>query len=84
MKKLLYYSASWCHPCKMMGPIVDELKKEGYNITKVDIDKEQKLVDKYGVMSIPTFIVVEDDVEVDRLIGVQSKDKLKSYSSLTQ
>lgn len=75
-KRLLDFYAEWCQPCKMQGPVIDELKKEGFNVKKVDIDTEEELTSKYGVMSIPTMIVVENGKEIKRFMGVQSKATL--------
>ena len=75
-KKLLDFYADWCQPCKMQAPVIDELKKEGFNVKKVDIDTEEELTSKYGVMSIPTMIVVENGKEIKRFMGVQSKATL--------
>ena len=77
-KQILYFRADWCQPCKMVGPVVDKLKEEGYNIKKIDIEVDRDSVDKYGVMSIPTFILVENDKEVERFTGVQTETKLKN------
>ncbi len=62
-----------------MEPIVEELEKElkgKVEIEKIDVDKNQALAAKYGVMSIPTYVVVKDDKEVARIIGATSKDNL--------
>lgn len=78
MKRLLYFKAAWCQPCKMQGPIIDELKEDKFNVKKVDVDddKNEKIVTKYGVMSIPTLIVVEKGKEVKRFVGLQTKQVL--------
>ena len=62
----------------MQGPIIDELKEDKFNVKKVDVDddKNEKIVTKYGVMSIPTLIVVEKGKEVKRFVGLQTKQVL--------
>lgn len=82
------FYANWCGPCKIMEPILAEMEKEmsgQIRITKIDVDQEQDAISKYGVMSIPTYIIVKDDKEVDRSIGAISKEalaqKIKSYLS---
>ena len=80
-KALVDFWATWCAPCRMMSPILDELAEEtdeGTLIAKVNVDQEQQLAHEYKVMSIPTLILFEDGVEVERLVGVTSKEKLKS------
>ena len=79
MLKLLDFWAEWCGPCKFMEPILDELEKElGGKVTieKINVDENQELTAKHGVMSIPTYIVTKDDKEVERIIGATSKDNL--------
>ncbi len=74
-----------CGPCRIMNPILEELEKElGDKVTveKINVDENQELASKYGVMSIPTYIVLKDDKEVGRKIGVTSKaDLLKLLQS---
>ena len=80
VKVLVDFWATWCNPCKMMHPVLEELEKEvGKNIkiAKIDIDKNPELASNYGVMSIPTFIVFEKGKMVDSSIGMQSKERLK-------
>lgn len=77
---LIDFWASWCGPCKMMSPVIDEIAEEmgdSIKVCKINIDEEQNLAVKYNVMSIPTFIVLKDGKEVDRSVGVQSKEEIK-------
>lgn len=79
MLKLLDFWASWCGPCKFMEPILEELEKElagKVQIEKINVDEKPDAASKFGVMSIPTYIVIKDDKEVERLIGATSKDNL--------
>ena len=79
MVKLLDFWASWCGPCKFMEPIMDELEKEltgKIQIEKINVDENQELTAKHGVMSIPTYIIMKDDKEVERIIGAISKENL--------
>ncbi|MBO4235912.1 MAG: thioredoxin [Firmicutes bacterium] len=71
--------ASWCGPCKMMAPVIDELSTEfdgKIKIGKIDIDNEPELAQKYGVMSIPTFIKFSGGNEEARTIGAIPKSIL--------
>jgi thioredoxin 1 len=78
MTKFLYFSAEWCGPCRMYGPIMENLsKEENINVTKVDVDKEPELAMKYGIRSIPTTLIVDDEgVVLKKFIGVQTADQL--------
>ena len=81
MKQILYFTASWCQPCRMLGPIMESVKGQ-VNYSKLDIDSEQDLAIKYKVRSVPTLVLVENGVEKNRLVGVhQSPEILKFYNS---
>ena len=76
---LVDFWASWCGPCKMMSPVVEEIANEmegKAKVCKVNVDDEQKLAMKYGIMSIPTFLVFKDGKVVNSTLGVQDKQKL--------
>lgn len=75
---LLDFWASWCGPCQMLLPIIEELAGEvtDAKICKVNVDEQPELADKYGVMSIPTLVVVKDGKTVNTSVGVQPKDKI--------
>ena len=72
---LVDFYADWCGPCRMVSPIVDEIAEERSDITvgKVNVDDENALAMKYGVMSIPTLIVFKDGQEKTRIVGARSK-----------
>jgi thioredoxin 1 len=78
MKKLLYFTAEWCGPCKMYGPIIAEIAQT-YPVTKIDIDASQHEARLYMVKNIPTTILIDENGnEVTRLVGVQSKATLEN------
>ncbi len=73
---LVDFWAEWCGPCKMAGPIIDQMSDEYAGkvlIGKVDVDAEGELAQKFGVMSIPTVILFKDGVEVGRQVGFAGK-----------
>ena len=73
MKTAKYFSATWCGPCKAFRPIMEELKREGYNIDIIDVDEQQALAKAYNVKSLPTTIIVSNGNELSRFVGAKSK-----------
>ena len=74
---LVDFWASWCGPCKVLGPLIDQLAEEykgRVTVAKVDVDSEKKLAQRHGVMSIPTVVLFEDGVEKERFVGIQPKE----------
>lgn len=74
---LVDFWATWCQPCQMLGPVIEELAGEldGVVVGKVNVDEEPDLAAKYGVMSIPTVIIFKDGKEAQRFVGVRPKDE---------
>ncbi len=74
------FFGQWCPPCKVLGPIIEELDKEfqgKIKITKLNIDENLELAQKYGVMSVPTLIFFKNGKKVNRVIGLVSKEEIK-------
>ena len=69
MKTMKYFSATWCGPCKAFKPVMNEIAGEGHSVQFIDIDQSQDLAAKYGVRSVPTVVIEENGIEVDRFIG---------------
>ena len=76
---LLDFWASWCGPCKMVAPIIEEVAQESgaiAKIGKVNVDEEQELAKKFKIMSIPTLVVIKDGIVVESVVGVKSKQAI--------
>lgn len=76
---LVDFYATWCGPCRMISPLIDEIAEENTNLTvvKVDVDKYQNIATKYGIMSIPTLKVFKKGEEGKTSIGYIEKDAIK-------
>jgi thioredoxin-like negative regulator of GroEL len=79
--EVLFFNASWCGPCRQMKPIVAQMRRQGYRMRDVDIDKNRTLAQKYGIRSIPTFVFVEQGCEVSRFSGGTSPENLRKLCS---
>ena len=79
-KVLVDFWATWCNPCKMMHPVLEKLDEElngDVKIGKINIDNDPELASKFGVMSIPTFMVFENGEIKNTFVGTQSLETLK-------
>ena len=74
-KVLVDFFASWCGPCRMLAPIINEIANErpDVKVVKINVDEEPELSAKYGIMSIPTLLVFEGGVVVDQMMGARPK-----------
>ena len=80
---LVDFWANWCGPCMMMGPVVAELAEDldgQVKVGKVNVDDNSELAQKYGIMSIPCFILFKNGEVVANSVGGCSKDDLKSFA----
>ena len=76
---LLDFWASWCGPCRMVSPIVDEIAEESdgsYKVGKVNVDEQPELASQFGVMSIPTLIVLENGKVKNTAVGARPKESI--------
>ena len=78
------FFATWCGPCQMMGPVIEELSEEFTDIkfVKLNVDMEPELAAQFNVMSIPTFIRMENGKEVKKTLGAMPKDELADFFGL--
>ncbi len=77
---LVDFWATWCGPCRMVAPVVDELSEEydgRVNFAKVDVDQNPQIASKYGIMSIPTLIIFKGGQPVSNIVGFRPKAELK-------
>ena len=75
---LVDFNATWCGPCKMQRPILENLSKE-YKIVSVDTDENEELAYQYKVMSIPCMVLIKDGKEINRMVGLHSEEDIKEF-----
>ncbi|MBQ3436760.1 thioredoxin [Candidatus Saccharibacteria bacterium] len=77
--KVLDFYADWCGPCQMLKPILEQVEKEHPEVEfeAINIDEQQEVAEKYGVMSIPTLIVMDGDEIKETLVGLKSKAEIE-------
>ena len=72
-----YYTASWCMPCRIFKPVINELKDLGYDIEIIDIDQNRQKTSDDNVRSVPTVVMIKDGKEVDRFVGARLLSQMK-------
>ncbi len=78
---MIDFWATWCMPCKMLAPVIEELAEEAngaYKVGKIDVDRSPSLAAQFGVMSIPTVIVFKNGKAAEKSVGVVPKSQLES------
>ncbi len=76
---LVDFWAAWCGPCRLMAPVLNEIAgelKENYHVGKVNVEEYQSLSDKFKIRGIPTMVLLKNGVEVNRFVGVKSREFL--------
>lgn len=75
---LIDFWASWCGPCRMMSPVVDEIASErgDIKVCKVNVDEEPELASQFGIMSIPTIVAIKEGKVTGSLVGVRPKQHI--------
>jgi len=77
MKQVLYFSAKWCTACQATTPIVEQVKKSNQaQVVMVDVDYDVSLVEQYGIKSVPTTIILENNNEIKRYVGSITSNQL--------
>ncbi len=81
MKTVYYFTADWCQPCKKTRPVVEEINHDQqYALFQViDVDDSGDLVKLFNISSVPTFILFENGIEKNRIIGAQTKQQLENF-----
>ena len=78
MKRVLKFSASWCGPCKMLSRNLEDVNTD-IIVEEIDIDEKQDIAIEYGVRGVPTMIMLDENTEVKRLVGMQSLKDLENW-----
>jgi thioredoxin 1 len=82
MIQLIDFYADWCGPCQVMKPMFDEVEKDygsKVEFKRIDVETDNESAAQYGIMSIPTFVILKEGKEVSRRVGAMPKDALKNW-----
>lgn len=80
MSHVLYFTAEWCNPCARTRPVAEELKRDGLiDFVFVDADSEMELIQNFGIKTIPTYILLQDGVEVKRMNGAKTRQEFLDF-----
>jgi thioredoxin 1 len=83
MKTIFYFTADWCSPCKKVKPIVEELNKEnlGTMFYIIDVDIEIEMAKRFEIQSVPTFVLIKNGVESNRITGAKTREELLEFTN---
>lgn len=80
MNHVLYFTAEWCNPCQRTRPIAEELKRDGLvDFIFVDADTEIELLEKFGIRSVPTYVLIKDGNEIKRMNGAKTRQEFLDF-----
>jgi len=80
MREILYFTGTWCGPCKQLAPRMEKLKSEGkINYRKVDVDQDTNLTTKYAIRNIPTLVLLENGEVKGRLMGLNTEQAIQNF-----
>ncbi len=79
MKKLFYFSAPWCGPCKSFGPTMDKVSQSGITVQKINVDTDTEATQAFGIRNVPTVVLVEGTNEVKRFSGVRTQQQVMDF-----
>ena len=77
MKQILYFSSTWCGPCRTFKPVMESLQSE-MSVTFIDVDSSPQTAAQYNVRSVPTTIVVQNGIEIGRAVGAKTKEEIRA------
>lgn len=77
MREYLYFSAPWCGPCRMLGPVMEQVNNS-IPVKKINVDENSDFAMKYGIRSVPTVVLLENGQEVKRIIGAKPMNEYLS------
>lgn len=78
MKRLLRFTAEWCRPCKSLAAILEETKGD-MPIEVIDIDKFSDIAVEFGIRSVPTLVLMDENIEIKRMTGLKTKNDLQTW-----
>ena len=82
MSQVLYFTAEWCNPCQRTRPVAEELNSEGIiNFQFIDADSEIDMINKFGIKSVPTYILIKNGKEVKRMNGAKTREQFLEFIS---
>lgn len=77
-KRIIYFSSTWCQPCKMLAPTLDTIAGQ-INLTKVDVEQQPQMASQYSVRNVPTLVLEVNGQVKGRLVGVHSADQILNF-----